>query len=161
MDSSPWLGPAWCFEFSSSRCSGSSKNLRRGAHAPLRSRTTKKKSGRSRRSLTDRALLLWLALVFAGDLGLLGTSLAVRLRPGVLLAAAWLNPLSLYRLLAIDATAAGLEMLGPAGRCAQDILGNWLRPAALAGLLAWLGAALAALFSALRLFRRDPIGRGA
>ncbi|MDD5302726.1 MAG: ABC transporter permease subunit [Elusimicrobia bacterium] len=103
------------------------------------------------------ALLLWLALVFAGDLGLLGTSLAVRLRPGVLLAAAWLNPLSLYRLLAIDATAAGLEMLGPAGRCAQDILGSWLRPAALAGLLAWLGAALAA---ALVLFRRDPIGRG-
>lgn len=104
------------------------------------------------------ALLLWLALVFAGDLGLLGTSLAVRLRPGALLAAAWLNPLSLYRLLAIDAAAAGLEMLGPAGRCAQDILGGWLRPAALAGLLAWLGAALAA---ALGLFRRDPVGRGA
>lgn len=104
------------------------------------------------------ALLLWLVMVFAGDLGLLGTSLAVRLRPGVLLAAAWLNPLSLYRLLAIDATAAGLEMLGPAGRCAQDILGNWLRPAALGGLLAWLGAALTV---ALGLFRRDPIGRGA
>lgn len=40
----------------------------------------------------------------------------------------------------------------------QDILCGWLRPAALAGLLAWLGAALAA---ALGLFRRDPVGRGA
>jgi Cu-processing system permease protein len=101
------------------------------------------------------ALLLWLALVFAGDLGLLGTSLAVRLPPGALLAAAWLNPLSLYRLLAIDATAAGLEMLGPAGQCAQDILGHWLRPAVLGGLLAWLVVVLAA---ARGLFRRDPLG---
>jgi len=30
-------GPAWCFEFSSSRCSGSVKNLRLGAHAHIRS----------------------------------------------------------------------------------------------------------------------------
>ena len=44
MDSSPWLGPAWCFEFSSRRCSGSSKNLRRGAHASARSQTTKEGS---------------------------------------------------------------------------------------------------------------------
>lgn len=101
------------------------------------------------------ALLLWLGLVFAGDLGLLGTSLAVRLPPGALLASAWLNPLSLYRLLAIDATAAGLEMLGPAGQCAQDILGGWLRPAVLGGLSAWLVVALAA---ARGLFRRDPLG---
>jgi Cu-processing system permease protein len=104
------------------------------------------------------ALLCWLALVFAGDLGLLGTSLAVRLRPGVLLAAAWLNPLSLYRLLAIDATAAGLDMLGPAGRCAQDTLGAWLRPAAWLGLMLWLGAALA---FAREIFRRDPLVGGA
>lgn len=104
------------------------------------------------------ALLLWLALVFAGDLGLLGTSLAVRLPPGALLASAWLNPLSLYRLLAIDAAAAGLDILGPAGRCAQDVLGGWLRPAALLGLAAWLAAALAA---ARGLFRRDPLGGGA
>lgn len=101
------------------------------------------------------ALLVWLGLVFAGDLGLLGTSLAVRLRPGLLLAAAWLNPLSLYRLLAIDLTAAGLDSLGPAGRCAQDALGAWLRPAALLGLSAWLAGVLAA---ARAFFVRDPSG---
>lgn len=100
------------------------------------------------------ALLAWLLLVFAGDLGLLGTSLAVRLAPGALLAAAWLNPLSLYRLLAIDSVAAGLDVLGPAGRCAQDMLGAWLRPAALAGLALWLGAALAA---ARFLFGKKPL----
>lgn len=100
------------------------------------------------------ALLAWLGLVFAGDLGLMGTSLAVRLPPGALLASAWLNPLSLFRLLAIDAAAAGLDALGPAGHCAQDVLGEWLRPAALAGLLFWLAAALGA---SRALFGRRPL----
>ena len=39
-----WDSPAWCFEFSSRRCSGLSKNLRRGAHASLRSLMTKERS---------------------------------------------------------------------------------------------------------------------
>jgi Cu-processing system permease protein len=103
------------------------------------------------------ALLVWLALVFAGDLGLLGSAMAARLRPGLLLSAAWLNPLSLYRLLAIDATAAGLDILGPAGRCAQDALGAWLRPAAFLGLSAWLGLLLLIV---ARLWSRDPLGAG-
>lgn len=103
------------------------------------------------------ALLVWLALVFAGDLGLLGSAMASRLRPGLLLAAAWLNPLSLYRLLAVDASAAGLDVLGPAGRCAQDLLGAWLRPAALAGLAAW---SVAPALAAARAWNRDPLGAG-
>lgn len=103
------------------------------------------------------ALLLWLGLILGGDLGLLGTALAVRLPPGVLLASAWLNPLSLYRLLAIDAASANLDMLGPAGSCAQDVLGAWLRPAALAGLALWLAASLSA---ARFLFGRDPLENG-
>lgn len=103
------------------------------------------------------ALLLWLGLVFAGDLGLLGTSLAVRLPPGALLASAWLNPLSLFRLVAVDAAAAGLDVLGPAGRCAEDTLGAALRPLAFAGLLLWLGAALA---FARRVFLRRPLEGG-
>lgn len=102
------------------------------------------------------AVLIWLALVFAGDLGLLGTALAVRLPAPALLAAAWLNPLSLFRLLALQSLACDLDVLGPAGLCARDLLGSWLRPAALAGLLAWLGAAL---WAARRIFRNDPLGR--
>jgi Cu-processing system permease protein len=103
------------------------------------------------------ALLCWLLLVFGGDLGLLSTSLAMRLPPAALLASAWLNPLSLFRLLAIDTLAAGLDTLGPAGLCAQDALGTWLRPLALAGLLAWLAAALAV---ARRLFALRPLEGG-
>lgn len=113
-------------------------------------------SARSKRvaPAVGSVLMLWFVLVFAGDLGLLGSAMAARLRPSLLLATAWLNPLSLYRLLAIDATAAGLDVLGPAGHCAQDVLGAWLRPAAFAGLLAWLAAALA---TAATLWRRDPL----
>lgn len=99
-------------------------------------------------------LLVWLGLVFIGDLGLLGTSLAVRLRPEVLLAGAGLNPLTLYRLLAIQGLGAPLEMLGPAGHCAQDILGFWLWPIGLAVLGFWAatGTGLAFWF-----YHRDPL----
>ncbi len=103
------------------------------------------------------ALLLWLGLILGGDLGLLGTALAMRLPPEVLLASAWLNPLSLYRLLAIDAASSNLDMLGPAGNCAQDILGVWLRPAALAGMALWLAASLS---MAHYLYGRDPLENG-
>ncbi|MBI4423597.1 MAG: ABC transporter permease [Elusimicrobia bacterium] len=115
-------------------------------------------SSRSRRVAAGlgAALLSWLLLVFAGDLGLLGTALAVRLPPAALLAAAWLNPVSLYRLVALDALACDLDVLGPAGLCAKDTLGAWLRPAAILGLLAWLAAALGLSWT---LFKRDPLAR--
>ncbi|MBI2362174.1 MAG: ABC transporter permease [Elusimicrobia bacterium] len=117
-------------------------------------------AARSRRvaAALGAALGAWLALVFAGDLGLLGSALAVRLPPAALLAAAWLNPLSLYRLVALEALACDLDVLGPAGLCARDALGAWLAPAAAAGLLVWLAGALRAAWA---LFSRDPLRRGA
>lgn len=99
-------------------------------------------------------LLIWFVLVFGGDLGILGTSLAIRLSPAVLLASAWLNPLSLYRIIAIDLLGANLEMLGPAGHCAQDALGRWLLPAGFAGMFVWAAAALAVSY---RIYIRDPL----
>lgn len=101
------------------------------------------------------AVLVWLMLVFGGDLGLMGAAVAMRIAPMALLALAWLNPLSLYRLSAIDAAASGLDVLGPAGRCAQDVLGAWLRPAALAGLSAWLAAVLAVAYTG---YCKSPLG---
>lgn len=102
-------------------------------------------------------LIVWLGLVFVGDLGLLGTSLAVRLPPGVLLATAWLNPLTLYRMLSIDVLGANLEMLGPAGQCAQDILGHGLRLSILGGLLTWMTLALILAYTT---YRRNPLREG-
>ena len=100
------------------------------------------------------SLLVWLGLVFAGDLGILGTSLAVRFSPEVLLATASLNPLSLYRILSVDLLNANLEMLGPAGLCAQDLLGRGLLLTALAGLLIWFVVTLGAAYLT---YRRDPL----
>lgn len=99
-------------------------------------------------------LLVWLGLVFIGDLGLLGTSLAVRLRPEVLLTGAALNPLTIYRLLAIRGLGAPLEILGPAGLCAQDLLGRGLWPIGLTALGMW-AAATAAL--AFWIYQKDPL----
>lgn len=99
-------------------------------------------------------LLVWFLLVFGGDLGILGTSLAVKLHPAALLASAGFNPLSLYRIVAVDLLGANLEMLGPAGHCAQDFLGRWLAPAGLAGLVLWTAAALTASY---RIYTRNPL----
>ena len=98
--------------------------------------------------------LAWLMLVFGGDLGLLGSSLAVKLAPGVLLASTLLNPLSLYRIIAIDLVGAHLEMLGPAGHCAQDLLGRWLVPIGLGSLFFWIAGALAVSY---RIYIRNPL----
>ncbi len=101
------------------------------------------------------ALLLWLVLVFGSDLGLMGAAAATALPPAGLLAAAWLNPLTLFRLVVVDGVASGMDVLGPAGQCAQDLLGDSLRPAVLAGLVAWT---LLPLAVAATLFRRNPLG---
>lgn len=115
-------------------------------------------------SLTQRTaqavgavLLVWLGLVFVGDLGLLGTSLAIRLSPEILLACAALNPLTLFRLMAIQGLGAPLEMLGPAGHCAQDVLGRGLWPVGLGFLSLWAAAGTSLAFW---FFHRDPLQQG-
>lgn len=102
-------------------------------------------------------LLVWLGLVFIGDLGLLGTSLAIRMSPEFLLASAALNPLTLFRLMAIQGLGAPLEMLGPAGHCAQDILGRWLWPIGVGFLGLWSAAGTSLAFW---FFHRDPLQQG-
>ncbi len=86
---------------------------------------------------TGVALFVWLALVFAGDLGLMGTAVTMRLDVGTLLALTLLNPLEAYRIGAIAAITGTLDVLGPAGVYANRALGSAL-VAVLAGVLvAW------------------------
>jgi Cu-processing system permease protein len=61
------------------------------------------------------ALFLWLALVFFGDLGLMGTAIVLKLQADTLLTLALLNPLQIYKIAAIWNIRESLEVLGPAG----------------------------------------------
>jgi Cu-processing system permease protein len=91
---------------------------------------------------TGLGLFAWLTFVFLGDLGLMGTSLLLRLEPRQLLFAALVNPLQEFKLAAVLLLRGGLESLGPAGLYATRTLGAGLLPL-LAGLLvAWTVAPL-------------------
>lgn len=108
-------------------------------------------SGRSRRtaSALGAAVVVWLALVLVGDLGLMGTAVVLKLTPGMLLSAALLNPLESYRILAIYLLTDSLELLGPAGLAARDTFGNWTAVALASILLGWLLASLAVAYRLL------------
>lgn len=95
------------------------------------------------------AIVTWLVLALVGNLGLMGTAIVMHVSPGVLLAAALLNPLESYRILAIYLLRGSLELLGPAGLAAQASFGRWTGLALGAVLLCWLVAPLALAYRAL------------
>lgn len=101
------------------------------------------------------AVLLWLAFVVLGDLGVMATAVATRLGTGGLLAATLANPLDAYKIASIAALAGSVDVLGPGGRLATDLFGAWLMPVLSALVAAW-GAL--ALLAARAVFRsRDAI----
>jgi Cu-processing system permease protein len=84
------------------------------------------------------ALLLWLGLVFLGDVGIIGATLALQPTPGTLLAMLLINPLQIFKLSAIYSLRATLDTLGPVGQYAAYRFGEAL-PLLLLGLLAaWI-----------------------
>ena len=96
------------------------------------------------------SLLLWLGLVFFGDLGLVGATLTLRPTPSLLLSMLLINPLQAFKLGAIYSLRATLDTLGAVGQYAAYRFGDAL-PFLLLGLLVgWIvlsfGAAYA-LFS--------------
>lgn len=103
---------------------------------------------------TAVALFIWLALVFAGDLGLMGTSVTMRLPVRTLLALTLLNPLEAYRIGAVAAITGALDVLGPAGVYADRTFGDGLVAVLAAALVVWT---LAALGAAVVLFDRRGI----
>ncbi len=80
------------------------------------------------------AIFTWLALVFFGDLGLMSTTIALKLSAQELLAAALANPLQVFKLLAISSIHRSLDLLGPAGLYAAQTFETRL-PWLLAGIL--------------------------
>ncbi len=96
-------------------------------------------------------IFLWLALVFLGDLGLMGSAIALKLEPPQLLGLALINPLQVFKLAAVGSIHASLDVLGPAGLYASQHYGAAL-PWVLGGVAAlWIAVPPAA---ALLVFRR-------
>jgi Cu-processing system permease protein len=96
---------------------------------------------------TGAALLLWLGLVFFGDLGLAGATLTLGPTPGVLLLMLFANPLQVFKLGAIYSLRATLDTLGAVGQYAVYRFGPGL-PGLLVGLLAgWSVVSFAAAFA--------------
>lgn len=89
------------------------------------------------------AVSLWLAFVFAGDLGLMGSAIVFQLRPGELFHLSLLNPLQVFRMSSLESVNATLDLLGPAGVFAMQEYPRalpWLFGSAL---VAWIAAPLA------------------
>ncbi|MEW5985520.1 MAG: ABC transporter permease [Chloroflexota bacterium] len=96
------------------------------------------------------ALLLWLGLVFFGDLGLIGATLAWRPTPAALLAMLLTNPLQQFKLAAIYALRSTLDTLGPVGQYATYRFGDALPLLLLALLLGWIVLTFGAAFLIFR-----------
>ncbi len=84
------------------------------------------------------AIFVWLLLVFAGDLGIMGSAMAVRMPVGVLFFSVLVNPVEAFRMLAVPFFATSLDVLGPAGSYAVDTLGRLAPAAGAAVLLMWI-----------------------
>lgn len=97
------------------------------------------------------ALLVWLGLVFLGDLGLVGATLAYRPAPSALLGLLFLNPLQVFKMAAIYSLRSTLDTLGPVGHYAVYRFADTLPLLFLAGLILWIGLTFASSFT---LFQR-------
>jgi Cu-processing system permease protein len=82
-------------------------------------------------------LLVWLVSVFLSDLGLIGTAVVLQLSPRSLLWLSLANPAQVFKLVVLDGIQRNLELLGPGGLYATEVLGDWLRPALAGILLLW------------------------
>ena len=72
------------------------------------------------------AILVWFALVFLTDLGLIGSTIAFRLQVRELFAAALANPMQVFKMSVLQSIHATLDVLGPAGAYAVQAHGKHL-----------------------------------
>ncbi len=97
-------------------------------------------------------LFLWLIFVFLGDLGMMGTSMALRVPIANLFVMSLTNPLQVFKMAAILDIRATLDILGPAGIYAVQRYGAALLGIFLAVLALWI--VVPALLAYLRLATR-------
>lgn len=83
-------------------------------------------------------LFLWLTFVFLGDLGMMGTSIVLRVPIPTLFTLSLLNPTQLFKTAAILTINATLDVLGPAGIYALQRYGDGLLGLLLAAVGVWI-----------------------
>lgn len=83
-------------------------------------------------------LFLWLAFVFFGDLGLMGTAITLRVPIATLFGLSLTNPLQVFKTAAILNIQATLDILGPAGIYAMQEHGDQLALILLVVLALWV-----------------------
>lgn len=107
----------------------------------------------TRRSATaiGLAVFVWLCVAFLSDLGVMGTSIVLKLTPAQLLWVSLGNPAQVFKLAAIHAVHGNLELLGSSGLYAVSVLGPWLLPVLASLLVLWILLPLAVAF---QLFHR-------
>jgi Cu-processing system permease protein len=99
------------------------------------------------------ALVLWLAFVLFGNLGLMGTSVATGMTERTLFFSATANPVEAFRLSAMSTLGGSLDDLGPVGTYAIDRFGDSVGLVTGAVLVLW--AVVPVSIGGL-LFRRGP-----
>jgi Cu-processing system permease protein len=82
-------------------------------------------------------LLVWLAFVFLGDLGMMGTAIALKLPVDGLFWLSLTNPLQVFKMAAILNIQSTMDILGPAGIYAAGRYGDALPGMFLVVLAAW------------------------
>lgn len=105
-------------------------------------------------SAMGAAIFVWLGLVFLSDLGLMGASVAFRLRVQDILGLSMLNPGQVFKLASLNGFEASLDVLGPVGLYAQRTLGEWMRSVLLGVLVLWT---IVPLGAGALLFCRRPL----
>ncbi|MGL4649783.1 MAG: ABC transporter permease, partial [Caldilineaceae bacterium] len=83
-------------------------------------------------------LFLWLVFVFLGDLGMMGTAVAMRMPIESLFWMALANPLQVFKMAAVLNINASLDVLGPAGIFAMQEYGDRLALIFMAVLAFWI-----------------------
>jgi ABC-type transport system involved in multi-copper enzyme maturation permease subunit len=85
-------------------------------------------------SAVGAAVLVWLVSVFLSDLGLIGTAVVLQLSPRSLLWLSLANPAQVFKVPVLGGIQTNLDLLGPGGLYATEVLGRWL-PLVLSSLL--------------------------
>jgi len=86
---------------------------------------------------TGVAVFVWLAMVFATDLGLMAGTIAMKLSIETLFGLAVASPLQVFKMWSLQGVDASLDVLGPAGLYAQTEFGGSLKLLFLGVMAAW------------------------